>query len=148
MSEDHTEHHHEDIERVETISSTMLPWGVRLGFAIAGLVLLAGAIVAWMFRGSLSGPVAEALPWVIVIALVLAALAIIESITVEIWLALIIGAFAVVIAFIVVGTVSAYPAQGQAVFVVERFTGEVEYCTPDGCKLLPHNGALQPQLHK
>jgi hypothetical protein len=155
MSEDqgHAEHHHAEIERVETISSTMLPWGVRLGFAIAGLVLLAGAIVAWMFRASLNGPAAEALPWVLVVALVLGALAIIESITVEIWLALIIGAFAVAIAFIAVGSVTVHPAispvpGAPGVFVVERFTGEVEYCTPDGCKVLPHSGVLQPQLHK
>lgn len=146
MSEAHD--HHVEIEKIETISSTTLPWGVRLGLAIGGLVLLAAALIAWMFRDHLSGSIAEALPWLIVAALVLGALAIIESITIEIWLALIIGAFAVVIAFIVVGSVVAYPTQ-NGVYVVERFTGEVEFCTPDGCKVLPHMGMLQPALpHK
>jgi hypothetical protein len=148
MSDDHAHAERvEEIERIETVSSTKTPWGVRLGLAIGGLVLLMGAFVAWQFRGSFSGPVSEALPWVIAAALVLGAGAILETITVEIWLALIIGAVAVVIAFIVVGSVVVYPTQG-GVYVVERFTGEVEFCTPDLCKVLPRMGTLQPQLHK
>lgn len=148
MSEQaHSEHHGDDIERIETISSTKTPWGVRLGFAIGGLLLLAGAFVAWLLRDQLTGPVAEALPWIIAAAVVLGAGAILETITIEIWLALIIGVVAVVIAFVVVGSVTVYPTQG-GVYVVERFTGEVEFCTPDGCKVLPRMGMLQPVLHR
>ncbi len=71
-----------------------------------------------------------------------------NSITVEVWLALIVGVFAVAITFIIAGRVATYPSQGQSVFVVDRFTGEVELCTVDGCKVLQRNGAFfhAPQL--
>ena len=136
------EHHHEDIERIETISSTATPWGVRLAFGIAGLLLLAGAFVAWQFRGVMAGSVAEAMPWVIAAAVLLGAGAILESVTTEIWIAVIVGIFAVGIAFIVVGRVSVHPAQGQAIFVVDRFTGDVELCDANVCKVLPRNGSF------
>ena len=145
---DHEHHHHEEIEKIETISSTTTPWGVRLAFGIAGLLLLAGAFVAWQFRGALSGSVAEALPWIIAAAVLLGAGAIMESVTTEIWIALIVGVFLVVIAVVVMGRVNVYPTQGQAVFVVDRFSGDVELCTADSCKVLPRSGAFlhNPQL--
>jgi hypothetical protein len=132
-------HHHEEIEKIETISSTT-PWGVRLAFGIAGLLFLAGAFVAWQFRGALNGSVAEALPWIIAAAVLLGAGAIMESVTTEIWIALIVGIFLVLIAFVVVGRVNVYPAQGQSIFVVDRFTGEVELCSAEACRVLPRNG--------
>ena len=135
-------HHHEDIEKIETISSTTTPWGVRLAFGIAGILLLAGAFVAWQFRGVLSGEVAEALPWIIASAVLLGAGAILESITTEIWITVIVGIFLVLVAFIVVGRVNVYPAQGQSLYVVDRFTGEVELCTAEACKVLPRNGTF------
>jgi hypothetical protein len=102
-------HNHDTVERIETINGST-PWGVRLGFGIAGFLLLAGAII--------------------------------ESVTVEIWLALIVGAFAVAITFLIVGRVQTYPSAGQSVFVVDRFSGEVELCTAQGCNVLPRNGTF------
>lgn len=144
MSEDvkaeHAEHHHhhEEIEKIETISSTTTPWGVRLTFGIAGLLLLAGAFAAWQFRGLLNGDIAQALPWIIAAAAILGAGAIMESITTEIWLAVIAGAVALAVTFLIVGRVSVYPSAGQSMFVVDRFTGDIKLCTADGCKLLEH----------
>lgn len=129
-------HHHEDIEKIETISSTSTPWGVRLGFGIAGLVLLAGAFVAWQFRDTMNGHLAMALPWIIAGAIVLGAGAIMESITTEIWLVVIAGAFALAITFLIVGRVAVYPSAGPSTFVIDRFSGDVQFCTPDGCKPL------------
>ncbi len=129
-------HHHEEVEKVETISSTTTPWGVRLGFGIAGLVLLVGAFVAWQFRDTMDGHLAQVLPWIIAGAIVLGAGAIMESITTEIWLVVIAGAFALAITFLIVGRVAIYPSVGQSMFVVDRFSGDVQLCTADGCKPL------------
>jgi hypothetical protein len=135
-------------ERIETISSTTTPWAVRLGFGIAGLVLLAGAFAAWRFGNQLGGSIGEALPWIIAAAVLLGAGALLETITIEVWLALIIGTFAVAITFLIMGRATTFPSVGQSVFVVDRFSGEVELCTADGCKVLPRNGAFltNPQL--
>jgi hypothetical protein len=127
------------IERIETISSTMIPWKARLAFGFIGILLFAGAFAAWEL---LNGGLARAVPWMIVVALVLGAFAILETITTEIWLALIIGGFAVAITLIVMGRVSTYPSMNQSVFVVDRFSGEVELCTMDGCKVLPRTGVF------
>ncbi len=129
-------HHHEEVEKVETISSTTTPWGVRLGFGIAGLILLVGAFVAWQFRDTMNGHLAQVLPWIIAGAIVLGAGAIMESITTEIWLVVIGGAFALAITFLIVGRVAIYPSMGQSMFVVDRFSGDVQLCTADGCKPL------------
>jgi hypothetical protein len=136
------EANHETVERIETVSSASTPWGVKLGFGIAGIVLLAGAFVAWQYGGALGGTIGQALPWLIAAAVLLGAGAIIESVTVEVWVALILGVFAVAVTFIIAGRVATYPSQGQSIFVVDRFTGEVELCTADGCKVLPRNGTL------
>ncbi|HUO98756.1 MAG TPA: hypothetical protein VMU01_08805 [Rhizomicrobium sp.] len=133
-------HHHEEIEKIETISSTATPWGVRLAFGIAGLLLLAGAFVAWQFRGALNGEVAAAMPWIIAAAVLLGAGAIMESVTTEIWLALIAGIFLLLIAFVIVGRVTIYPGLNWSIYVVDRFTGEVEHCSADACKVLPRTG--------
>lgn len=149
MSEVH-EHKadHEIVERIETVSGASTPWNVKLAFGVAGIILLAGAFVAWQFAGALGGSIGEALPWIIAAAVLLGAGAIIESITVEVWVALIVGVFAVAITFLIAGRVATYPSQGQSIFVVDRFSGEVELCTADGCKVLPNNGTLVrgPQL--
>jgi len=139
---------HDDIEKIETISSTTTPWGVRLAFGIAGLLLLAGAFVAWQFRGALSGEVAEALPWVLAAAVLLGAGAIMESVTTEIWIAVIAGVFLLLIAFVVVGRFTVTPGLGWSIYVVDRFTGEVEHCGADACKVLPRTGdvAAPPQI--
>jgi hypothetical protein len=101
-----------EVERIETISRTMLPWGVRLAFGFVGILLLVGAF------------------------------AVLETITVQIWLALIVGSFALAVTFIVMGRVSTYPSAGQSVFVVDRFSGEVELCTRQGCRVLPREGVF------
>ena len=158
MSDDHGQEasgKHETVERIETVSSSSTPWGVKVLFGFAGIVLLAGAFAAWQFAGSMGGPIGQALPWIIAAAVLLGAGAIIESVTVEVWVALIVGVFAVAITFIVAGRVATYPSQGQSIFVVDRFTGEVELCTAEGCKVLARNGAFfhapqlptLPQLH-
>ncbi|MGA7712839.1 MAG: hypothetical protein WCA81_13120 [Rhizomicrobium sp.] len=147
MSDDHGQEASgklETVERIETVSSSSTPWSVKLLFGFTGIVLLAGAFVAWKFAGSMGGTIGQALPWIIAAAVLLGAGAIIESVTVEVWVALIVGVFAVAITFIIAGRVATYPSQGQSVFVVDRFTGEVELCTADGCKLLQHNSAFIP----
>lgn len=140
--------HHAEVERIETVSSTSTPWGLRLAFGFGGLLLLAGAFVAWQFRDALGGSVGEALPWLIAAAVLIGAGAIIESVTVEVWVALIVGVFAVAVTFVIAGRVATYPSQGQSIFVVDRFSGEVELCTATGCRVLPRQGAFltNPQL--
>jgi len=154
MSEDHghapheTSHEHATVERIETISSTSTPWGLRLAFGFGGILLLAGAFVAWQFRDALGGSVGEALPWLIAAAVLIGAGAIIESVTVEVWVTLIVGVFALAVTFVIAGRVSTYPSQGQSIFVVDRFSGEVELCTATGCKVLPRDGTFltNPQM--
>ena len=119
-------HEHATVERIETVSSTSTPWGLRLAFGFGGMLLLAGAFVAWQFRDALGGSVGEALPWLIAAAVLIGAGAIIESVTVEVWVTLIVGVFALAVTFVIAGRVSTYPSQGQSIFVVDRFSGEVE----------------------
>jgi hypothetical protein len=126
-------------ERIEN-TGTNAPWAVRLGFGIAGLVLLIGAFAAWRFGSALGGSIGEALPWIIAAAVLLGAGAILETITLQVWLALIIGMFAVAITFLIVGRATTYPSAGQSLFVVDRFSGEVELCTATNCKVLPRSG--------
>jgi hypothetical protein len=133
-------HHDRTIIEERIVSSTRAPWAVRLGFGIAGLVLLTGAFVAWRFAGAFGGSVGEALPWVIAGAVLLGAGAILETITIEVWLALIIGLFAVAITFLVVGRAATYPSVGQSIFIVDRFSGEVELCGAESCRVLPRSG--------
>jgi hypothetical protein len=130
------------VERAGSVSGTILPWKLRLIFGLAGVLLLAGAFAAWEFGEVAQGAMARVVPWLVVIAFVLGAFAILETITAQIWMALIIGAFAVAVTFLVVGRVSTYPSQGQSVFVVDRFSGEVALCTAQGCKVLPREGVF------
>lgn len=149
MSEDKVEageghhHHHADveIERIETVSSTTTPWTVRLIFGILGIVFIASAVAAWWFRDLFDGHIAQALPYVIIGLVVIGAGAIVESITTEIWLALIGGVIALAVTFLIVGRSQIFPAEG-ALYVVDRFTGAVQFCTPDGCLPLKEVAAL------
>jgi hypothetical protein len=147
MSEDKVEavaqdveahHHHHDeveVERIETVSSTTTPWTVRLVFGILGLVFLGCAVAAWQFRDLFNGHIAEALPYIIIGLIVIGAGAIVESITTEIWLALIGGVIALAVTFLIVGRMQVIPNEG-ALYTVDRFTGTVQFCTPDGCVAL------------
>ncbi|GAA0572005.1 hypothetical protein [Rhizomicrobium electricum] len=132
--EPHHHHHHDEVEveRIETVSSTTTPWTVRLIFGILGLVFLGCAVAAWQFRDLFNGHIAEALPYIIIGLIVIGAGAIVESITTEIWLALIGGVIALAVTFLIVGRMQVIPNEG-ALYTVDRFTGAVQFCTPDGC---------------
>lgn len=140
MSEDKLEpveghHHHHpevEIERIETVSSTTTPWTVRLFMGLIGVVLIGSAIAGWWFRDFFNGQLAAYLPYVIVGLAVLGVLGIVESITTEIWLALIAGVIALLVTFLIVGRSQIFQSEG-ALYVVDRFTGTVQFCTPDGC---------------
>lgn len=136
--EEHKHHHHPEVEveRIESVSSTTTPWSVRLVFGILGVVFLGAAIAAWEFRAFFEGHVAQSLPYIIIGLAVIGIGAIVESITTEIWLALIIGVAALAVTFLIVGRAQIYPAVDNGMFMVDRFTGAVQYCTPDGCKPL------------
>lgn len=142
--EGHRHHHHPEveIERIETVSSTTTPWTVRLIFGILGIVFLATALAAWQFRGLFDAHVTQALPYIIAGLGVLGIGAIVESITTEIWLALIAGVVALAVTFLIVGRSQLLPAEGSALFVVDRFTSDVKFCTQDGCKPLPQVSEL------
>ena len=142
-AEGHHHHHPEvEIERIETVSSATTPWTVRLIFGILGLVLLATALAAWQFRGLFSEHITQALPYIIAGLGVLGIGAIVESITTEIWLALIAGVVALAVTFLIVGRSQLIPTEGSALFVVDRFTSAVQFCTQDGCKPLPQVAEL------
>lgn len=139
----HQGHHNHDVEveRIETVSSTATPWVVRLVFGILGLVFLVSAVAAWQFRDLFNGHIAQALPYIIIGLVVIGAGAIVESITTEIWLALIGGVVALAVTFLIVGRSQIIPSEG-ALYVVDRFTGAVQFCTPDGCLPLKQVAAL------
>lgn len=131
--EGHHHHHNEvEVERIETVSSSSTPWTVRLVFGILGLVFLASAVAAWQFRDVFDGHLAQALPYIIIGLVVIGAGAIVESITTEIWITLIVGVIALAVTFLIVGRSQVIPNEG-ALYVVDRFTGTVQFCTPDGC---------------
>jgi hypothetical protein len=125
-----------EIERIETVSSSTTPWSIRLIFGILGVVFLGAALAAWQFRALFEGHIALALPYIIIALAVFGVGAIVESITTEIWLALIAGIIALAVTYLIVGRDQVYPAPGTGLFMVDRFTGGVQYCTPDGCKVL------------
>lgn len=138
------EHHHHaevEVERIETVSSTTTPWTVRLVFGILGLVFLASAVAGWWFRDLFDDKIAAYLPYVIIGLVVIGAGAIVESITTEIWLALIGGVIALAVTFLIVGRTQIIPTEG-ALYTVDRFSGQVHFCTPDGCLTLKEVASL------
>jgi hypothetical protein len=137
----HVEHHLEP----QAPAASSEPWAMRALFGFAGLILLGGAYVAWQFKGMLGGEVGQALPWLIAAAVLLGAGALIESISTLVWVSLIAGVFAIAVTFIVTGRVTTYPSVGQSIFVVDRFSGEVELCNAQACTVLPRNGYFLPQ---
>lgn len=142
QNEDHErDHEREDhpkveIERIETVSSSTAPWSVRLIFGVLGVVFLAAALAAWQFRALFEGHVAQALPYIIIGLAVLGVGAIVESITTEIWLALIAGVAALAVTFLIVGRTQVYPTADGRLYMVDRFSGGVQLCAPEGCKPL------------
>jgi hypothetical protein len=128
------EHQHEsDLVRVERDQSPT--WIVRLAMALIGVVLLGGAVVAYRMHWAPSGELGVALPWIIVLAVLLGAGAVIESITRSVWITLLGGIFAVLVAYAVTGTyIVNLDATTHAVFVVDRYTGETHYCNATECR--------------
>jgi hypothetical protein len=113
-------------------------WAVRLALGVGGIILLLGALAAWQFQSSLHGSLGMALPWLVTGAIILGLAAIMESITTAVWVTLIGGFFLLFAAYIVTGRVTVALDQAQhAVYVVDRFTGEVRVCNVTGCRDLP-----------
>jgi hypothetical protein len=135
--EEHVHHHHE-----HEPASTSEPWIATVLFGFAGLVLLVGAVAAWQFKDMLGGEVGQALPWIIAAAVLLGGAAILESISTIVWVSLIAGIFLLAITCVIAGRVATFPSVGQSIFVVDRFTGEVELCNADACTVLPRRGTL------
>jgi hypothetical protein len=90
-----------------------------LGFGVAGFLLLAGSYLAWRSAGALGGSIGEALPWFTAAAALLGTGAIIEL---HRW------------------SQSILSLAGKSVFVVDHFSGEVEFCTSSRCDVLPRQG--------
>ncbi|MGD0189784.1 MAG: hypothetical protein ABSD74_03475 [Rhizomicrobium sp.] len=110
-------------------------WIVRLAMGLIGIVLVAGAIVAYRMHWGAGGDLGAALPWIMVLAVLLGAGAVIESITRSVWITLLAGIFAVLVSYVITGTyVVNLDASTHAVFVVDRYTGETHYCTATDCR--------------
>lgn len=129
-------HGHEAAE-VEVERDRSPTWIIRLTMAIIGVVLVVGAIIAWRMHWGAGGEFGAILPWVVVLAILLGAGAVIESIKTSVWITLLAGIFATLVAFVVTGTyVVNLDASAHAVFVVDRYTGETHYCTATECRTL------------
>ena len=77
------------------------------------------------------------LPWIVVLAVLLGAGAIIELIKTMVWVTLLAGIFVTLTAFVITGTyVVNLDASAHGVFVVDRYTGETHYCTANECRTL------------
>jgi hypothetical protein len=117
-------------------------WVIRIVFAVAGIVLLGGAVVAWQYQSAF-GSMANVLPWVVAAALILGAGAIIESISAVVWVALFTGIFAVAVAFVITGRFVVTQPDGRTIFVVDRFAGQVQFCSAEACRTISR-GDLPP----
>ncbi len=116
-------------------------WLVRLALGIGGIVLLVVALVAWQMHADFGGRAAVVLPWLVVAAILLGAAAIIESITSSVWITLIGGVFAIVVALLIAGRFyTEFDAQAHSVFIVDRLTGDVKLCSQEACRALPDSG--------
>jgi hypothetical protein len=129
------ESHESDLQKVERDQSPT--WMIRLGMALVGILLVVGAIVASQMHMIVGGIYGEILPWVIVLAVLLGAGAVIESIKTSVWITLLAGLAAVATAYFVTGRyIVNLDASAHGVFVVDRYTGETHYCDQDTCKTL------------
>jgi len=129
------ESHESDAQKIERDQSPT--WVLRLGLALAGIVLIVGAAIASQMHLMLTGIYGQLLPWVIMVGVLLGAGAVIESIKTSVWITLIAGISIVAGAYFVTGRyVVNLDASAHAVFVVDRFSGETHYCDQDTCKTL------------
>ena len=127
--------HESDAQRIERDQSPT--WVLRLGLALAGIVLIVGAAIASQMHLMLTGVYGQLLPWVIMVGVLLGAGAVIESIKTSVWITLIAGIAIVAGAYFVTGRyVVNLDASAHAVFVVDRFSGETHYCDRDACHTL------------
>jgi len=134
--------HESDAQRIERDQSPT--WVLRLGLALAGIVLIVGAAIASQMHLMLTGVYGQLLPWVIMVGVLLGAGAVIESIKTSVWITLIAGIAIVAGAYFVTGRyVVNLDASAHAVFVVDRFSGETHYCDQDSCKTLSEGVSLK-----
>lgn len=143
-AQEHTDHHdHHDHHAVETTrvihdDAEEPNWPARLALGVGGAVLLVLAALGWEMQDQLPPMVAKLVPWLGLVAVLLGAAAIIQSVTSEFWIALVAGAAAVVVAFLLAGRVNVQlDAAAHQVFIVDRFTGEARICSAKGCQTLP-----------
>jgi hypothetical protein len=135
MAETQQQPHEGEAQKVERDRSPT--WMIRLAMAIIGVLLILGALIAWQMHWAMSGFYGTLLPWVIVLAVLLGAGAVIESIKTSVWITLLIGIFLVIGAYFITGRyVVNLDASAHAVFVVDRFSGETHYCDQDQCRTL------------
>jgi hypothetical protein len=124
-----------DLQRVERDQSPT--WVIRLSMALIGIALLIGAVVAWQMHWVVGGLWGTLLPWIMVLAVLLVAGAIVESIKTGVWMTLLFGVALIAAAYVVTGRyVVNLDASAHGVFVVDRFTGETHYCSQDNCSTL------------
>lgn len=137
------EHHQEsDAQRIERDQAPT--WILRLGMAIVGVLLVVGAIVAAQMHLMASGIYGQLLPWVVMLAVLLGAGAIIESIKTSVWITLLAALGAMVTAYLIAGSyVVNLDASAHGVFVVNRYTGETHYCDQDTCQTLTEGVTLK-----
>jgi hypothetical protein len=137
-----TYEHESDLQRVERDQSPT--WILRLAMALVGVILLIGAFVAWQMHWMVGGLYGAMLPWVLVLAVLLGAGAIVESIKTGVWMALLFGISLVFAAYVVTGRyVVNLDASSHGVFVVDRFSGETHYCSQNACQTLSEGVSLK-----
>ncbi len=130
-----THEHEEDLVRAERDQSPT--WIIRMGMALIGIVLVVGAVVAYRMHWVVGGEFGAILPWIIVLAVLLGAGAVIESIKTSVWITLLAGIFASAVAWLLAGSyIVNLDASAHGVFVVDRYTGETHYCTAEECRTL------------
>jgi hypothetical protein len=119
-------------------------WIIRLVMALVGIAILVGAVIAWQMHLELGGLYGALLPWVIVLAILLGAGAVIESIKTSVWITLLAGVAAILTAYVVTGRyVINLDASAHGVFVVDRYSGETHYCDQDQCHTLSEGVSIK-----
>lgn len=134
--------HESEMSSVERDQSPT--WLIRLGMGLVGVVLLIGAVVAWQMHLNVGGLYGGILPWVVVLAVLLGAGAIIESVKTSVWVTLLAGIFAMLTAYVATGRyVVNLDAVDHSVFVVDRYTGETHYCDAAQCRTLSEGVSIK-----
>jgi hypothetical protein len=129
--------HHEQSE-AQSIERDQAPtWIIRLAMGLIGILLVVGAVVASQMHWMAGGIYGQLLPWIIVLAVLLGAGAVIESIKTSVWITIFAGIAAILTAYFIAGSyVVNLDASAHGVFVVNRYTGETHYCDQNDCRTL------------